>query len=107
MNAPKLIISQQDAIFFIESSKIIYLESDNCYTTIYLIGGKQIIACKSLAKLQKELAPHVFIRVSQSFLINRFLIDRIDKKKKTIALNGSHCINYTIALKTLMTLLNQ
>jgi two-component system LytT family response regulator len=107
MNAQKLLISQQNSILFIESDKIIYLQSENCYTTIYLQGGKKVIVCKPLSKLQQELEPHIFIRVSQSFVINRYLIERIDKKKKCIDLKEDHSIGYTVALKNLLTMINQ
>lgn len=107
MNNTKLIISQQNAIFFIDFDEIIYLQSDNCYTTIYLRGGKSIVASKTLTKLQTELDPKTFIRIGQSFVVNRYTIGHIDKKKKCINLIESHNVGYTIALKNLLLMITQ
>ncbi|UEG54020.1 LytTR family transcriptional regulator [Mucilaginibacter daejeonensis] len=101
----KLMISQQDNIFLIEPSKIIFIQSDSCYTKIYLKGGQKILACKPLSKLERELQPDIFIRVNQSFLINRYLIERIDKKRKSIELNENHSVSYTVALKALLKMI--
>lgn len=103
----KLLVSQQDNIFFIPSEEILYLQSDNCYTSIYMKGGRMIFVCKSLARLSKELESKSFIRVNQSYLINKYHIEKIDKKKKSIGLLEDHNIHFTITLKTLLDLINQ
>jgi two-component system LytT family response regulator len=98
----KLILSEKHFVYLISHANIAFCESDNCYTTIYLIDGKRHLAVRSLAKLSNEdLNVPDFIRVNQSFLINRNHINTIDKKKKIIKMTGDYEIPFTISLKSL------
>lgn len=101
MSSEKLMLSQQNSIVFVLPREIVYCQSDNCYTNIYLSGGRRILIVKSLTKFHKEL-PTDFIRVNQSYLINKEYIVSIDKKKRSISLTGDKEIPYTIALKKLL-----
>ncbi len=101
----KVVISQQDNIFFIDPSEIIYMKSDNSYTNFYLRDGRQLLVSKSLAKVQKDFTSSVFIRVNQSFLINKNYINCIDKKKRQLVLNENYKVPFTISLKVLLSLL--
>lgn len=71
LSSEKIFISQQENIFFIDSNEIIFLKSDNCYTNLYFKGGRTILVSKSLSKFQKELHAEKFIKVNQSFLVNK------------------------------------
>jgi len=103
----KIIISQQNAIHLIDYKDIIYCQSDNCYTFINTADGKKIIVVKSLSRLMKEGLAHAdFIRVGQSYVINRNFITSIDKKSKNIILENSQAVPFTIAVKQLLFLLN-
>lgn len=104
MEVEKIMVSQQDSIFFINSKDIIYCQSDNCYTNIFLINGEKLLIVKSLKRFHQELSTR-FVRVSQSFIINTLYISRINKKKKVILLNEYKEIPYTITLRELLILI--
>lgn len=98
----KLIISEKHFVYLISHESIAFCESDNCYTTIHLTDGNKYLAARSLAKLcTEDLNVPCFIRVNQSYLINRNHINTIDKRKKLIKMTGDYNIPFTINLKTL------
>jgi DNA-binding LytR/AlgR family response regulator len=105
MNSKKLIVHSQNHLRFIAHDDIIVCKSDNSYTSIYLTNGEELVMCKSLTQLLKELDPLYFIRVSQSYLININFIKAIDKKKKQIELINNQHIPFTTTLKRLLRLL--
>lgn len=100
----KIVLHQQDSLILVKSADILYCQSDNCYVTIHLFNRKKIMIVKSLKKFHQEL-PGYFIRVSQSFIINPLFIEKIDKKKKMIFLEGSGEVPFTISLKELILLI--
>lgn len=104
MISQKIVLHQQDSLIFIRHSDIMYCQSDNCYTSIHLINNNKFIIVKSLKKFHQEL-PFQFIRVSQSYVINQDFIEKIDKKRKRIKLEGEKEIPFTVTLKELISLL--
>jgi len=104
ITADKIMLSQQDSIFFVKQQEIVYCQSDNCYTKVFLQNQKRILIVKSLTKFHKELSDQ-FLRVNQSFIINKSFVNRIDKKRKTIWLDGELEIPFTISLKELLYLI--
>ena len=108
MNNTKIVISQQDNIFLIDPSNIIFIKSDNCYTNLHLKGDKRLLVVKSLAQFQRELSYDLhFIRVNQSYLVNLSCIERIDKKNKSIELIENHSVQFTITIKELLLKITQ
>lgn len=100
----KIMLHQQDSLILVNSDDILYCQSDNCYVTIHLYNKKQVVIVKSLKKFQQYL-PNDFIRVSQSFIINPMFMEKIDKKKKLICLEGNNEVPFTLSLKELILLL--
>ncbi|PWK64899.1 two-component system LytT family response regulator [Mucilaginibacter oryzae] len=107
MSFEKIIISQQNRIHFIKPEEIVFCRSDNCYTNIHFLEGKQILTVKSLTKLHKELLSVDFLRVNQSFVINRRFIQSIDKKKRSIEMENGVLIPFTVSLKDLLLLIEK
>ena len=104
----KLIISQQNFVYIIDQNQILFCQSESCYTTIYLSDGKSHMMVRSLSKVAKEdLNGNDFLRVNQSFLVNRNFILRIDKKNKLLNLLNNHAIPFTVSIKELMILLHK
>lgn len=101
----KLIIPSQDYLRFVGQNEIILCKSDNCYTSVYLISGEELVICKSLTKLSLQLHPTIFIRINQSYLVNREFIKLINKKKKHIELTNDKQIPFTITIKELLYLI--
>ena len=104
MITKRITLPQQDSILFVNTHEIVYCQSENCYTHVYLLNGKRILVVKSLTKFHQELTPG-FIRVSQSYVINRSFIEGIDKKKKAVILNNESLIPFTTTLKDLLAMM--
>jgi two-component system LytT family response regulator len=103
---PKIIIPSQDIIHLVDQTEVLFCQSDNCYSTIYLADGRNFILVKSLTKLEKELNLPFFIRVNQSYLVNKQFIERIDRKKKQLFLANGYMIPFTTTIKKLIELIS-
>ncbi|HTN22273.1 MAG TPA: LytTR family DNA-binding domain-containing protein [Pelobium sp.] len=102
----KIAICSYDKINLVTEDYILFCKSDNCYTTVYLNNGSELVMCKSLSKLSKELDSNCFIRVSQSYLVNLQYIKTIHKKEKYLELNNEFKIPFTISIKRFLEELN-
>ncbi|PUZ21314.1 hypothetical protein DCC81_25235 [Chitinophaga parva] len=105
MTFSKILVPHQHKIFVIEYNSIMFLKSDNCYTHIYLDDGRNFTVTKSLSTLERHIKDKQFIRISQSFLVNRNFISCIDRKLKIISVANQHSIPYTISVKQLSSLI--
>ncbi|HMJ47108.1 MAG TPA: LytTR family DNA-binding domain-containing protein [Ferruginibacter sp.] len=72
----KIAISTVEGILFIPVKEIIRVESINNYSRLYLLGGKNIVASKTLKIIEEMLAPYRFFRPHKSHLINLEYISR-------------------------------
>lgn len=98
----KIIFSSQEEINLISQTDITFCKSDSCYTTVYLSSGNEFVVCKSLHKITQELDSSIFIRASQSYLINIDYIRTIYKKEKVIVMKNDVKIPFTLNIKTLL-----
>ena len=80
----KLAVHTLNEIIFVPLNKILYIESDNHYSTIYLEDNQKIIASKNIGYYEELLTPVHFYRIHNSFLVNIKKIVRFLKSK-----NGS------------------
>lgn len=78
----KILISNGHCVRLVAQRHIVFCKSDNCYTSFFLDNGDELVVCQSLKKVQQGLDFNIFIRVSQSYLINKEYILLIDKKQK-------------------------
>jgi DNA-binding LytR/AlgR family response regulator len=101
----KLIIHTNDFLHFVLYSDISYCKSDNCYTSIFLNNGQELVLCKSLKRVSEELDTELFVRVNQSYLINKNYIKLIDKKNKQIELIDKKRIPFTTTITVLIGLI--
>lgn len=101
----KMIVHTQGKVRFISQLDINYCKSDNCYTSVFLDDGEEIIVCKSLTKIGLELDRELFIRINQSYLVNKECIKLIDKKNKRIELENNVVIPFNTSLTSLFALL--
>jgi len=75
----KLVLKTQESVHVVELEEIIRCESSRNYTVFYLTEGKKILVSKTLKDFETILAPHHFLRIQQSHLINLNFVDRYDK----------------------------
>lgn len=66
----KITIPTLNGFEFIEFSEILFLQSDNNYTTLRLKNGKNVVATRSLGDFEEILENYTFFRVHKSYLIN-------------------------------------
>ena len=101
----KLIIHSQESLRFVSHTDISYCKSDNCYTSVFLHDGEELVMCKSLKKVFDELNPDLFVRVNQSYVVNKNYIRLVDKRNKLIELVNGKRIPFTTTIGELIDML--
>src|SRR5690606_18376859 len=66
----KIAIPVTDGFEFLDIKEILYCQSQNNYTYIYLENGERVLISKTLKMVEKALERFYFLRTHQSFLIN-------------------------------------
>lgn len=66
----KITIPTLQGFEFVDFTEILYLESENNYTTLVLKSGRKIVASRNLGEFEELLEPHHFFRVHKSYVIN-------------------------------------
>ncbi|WP_442795910.1 LytR/AlgR family response regulator transcription factor [Pelobium manganitolerans] len=89
-------------IELVPEDEILCCKSDNCYTTIFLESGEELISCKSLNKLHSEFVSRGFLRISRSCVVNLNFVKAINKKEKTLELNGKLQVPFTVGINELL-----
>ena len=102
----KIILRDQYDIHLVSREEIVWCQASDCYTSVHLVDGRKLTLSRSLKKVEDELLPHKFIRISQSSLINTEHLQSIGGKEKTIVLANNHKVQYTIQLKKLLEMIS-
>lgn len=76
----KITVSLQDKIMFYKAEEILYCQSTDNYTTLFLTNGEKVLASKTIKHFEEIMAPLGFLRPHQSYLINRMYIEEYNKK---------------------------
>lgn len=66
----RISVSTREGIHLIETKHILYLEAFKNYTSIFIEGKPTIVVSKTLKDIEQLLAPSVFLRVHQSYIVN-------------------------------------
>lgn len=77
----KLAVPTLSDILFIPISDILYLNSDNNYTTIHMVNKQQITSSKNLGYYEEILDEQSFFRVHNSYIVNIRKIEKFIKGK--------------------------
>lgn len=83
---PKINISADGKIYFLEADDVVMLQSDKSYTTIYLVSKKKIVVSKTLKEVEKKFQLSSFYRVHNSYLVN------LDHVKEYLRRDGGELI---------------
>jgi len=87
----KIILKTQENIYLTNLSDIIFLESDGCYSRIYLSDGEKILISRLLKEYDELLRDAGFFRIHRSYLINLRHIKRFEKAEGgSIILTNDH-----------------
>lgn len=76
----KIVLNTANSIYVVQTENILRCESDDSYTTFYLVDGKEVTVSKKLKEYEESLEPFGFIRIHRSHLINLSQLDRFDKR---------------------------
>lgn len=66
----KIAVPVSEGFEFLDVKEILYCQSQNNYTYIYLENGEKVLISKTLKMVEKALERFYFIRTHQSYLIN-------------------------------------
>ena len=74
---PRLLtIPSSDGLKFINIEEIAHLEASNNYTVICLTGNRKFLVSRTLKDFEDLLPRDRFVRIHQSYIINKYCIDR-------------------------------
>lgn len=95
----KIRINSRHSYILVDPSEIVFCQTEDGYTVIYLSTGKEEVASATLSQIEEMVEHWNFYRLSRSILINLDYIRSIDKSKdrcilksntNTWDLNASH-----------------
>lgn len=96
----RLAIPTQFDIIFIPLDEINYLESDNNYTSVYLLDGSKVVSSKNLGHYEELLNPEQFFRIHNSYIVNVKCIKRFVKGRTgMIELNSGKQLEVSLRRK--------
>ena len=76
----KIVLKDSKSIYFVKVNDILFCEAETSYTIFHLTNSKdQIVISKKIKDFDEMLEQYGFIRVHQSFLVNKTKIKRFDK----------------------------
>jgi two-component system LytT family response regulator len=75
----KLVLKTTESLNIVDISDILFCQSDNSYTTFYLIDDEKIIVSRSLKEYDELLSEYGFFRPHQSYLVNLNYVKKVEK----------------------------
>ena len=63
---------------------ILYVESDNNYTAVYLANARKLLMRSSFTDFLATLPPSMFVRIHRSYAVNTSRLDSIDMEDVTV-----------------------
>lgn len=66
----RVALTASDHLIFVDTSEIVYCESDSNYTIFFLADGRKVIVSKTLKDVEEILEGADFFRIHASYLIN-------------------------------------
>ena len=86
---PRLAIPTTGGLTFFDIDDIVRCESDNNYTTFFLMHGRKFVSSKTLKEYDELLTEYQFLRVHQSHLVNPAFIKEYTQKGMLEMTDGS------------------
>ena len=87
----KMALPHANGLTFVETSQILYAESDSNYTNFVLENGEKYLVSKTLGDVQEMLETRNFLRVHRQYVVNLDHIKRLIKGEGTylVLTNGA------------------
>ncbi len=93
----KLQFSDRQGVWFIAPEEIICVEAEGNYSK-FLCKTREHVITRQLGDIEEILAPHGFIRISRSAIINPVFLTRIDRKQRICVLeNGQTALELIVS----------
>jgi two-component system, LytTR family, response regulator len=98
----QLALRSQQSVQIVSFKDICYLQADDCYTTVFLNDGKKVVVSKPLKYYEELLPDKSFLRIHQSYLVNKHYIDRWHPKESLLHLKDGTQLPVSVRKKELV-----
>jgi two-component system, LytTR family, response regulator len=98
----RLALRSQQSVQIAGFKDICYLQADDCYTTVFLNDGKKVVVSKPLKYYEKLLPDKSFLRIHQSYLVNKHYIGRWHPKESLLYLKDGTQLPVSVRKKELV-----
>lgn len=78
-----IIIPVEADYYFADPSKIMYIEASGNYSKLFFVKGTPMLVSKSIGFFEDVCFDYGFVRVHQSYLVNKRFINRLNRGKFT------------------------
>jgi two-component system, LytTR family, response regulator len=75
----KMPVHTQEGIIYLEAEKVLRLEADRNYTTVYLTDGRKFISSRTLKEYEDILTLSEFFRIHKSNIVNLNYVKQYNK----------------------------
>lgn len=82
----------QEGLTLLKLEHVVYLASENTYTTFYLQNGEQLVVSRAIGEFEVLLPGDSFFRIHQSYLVNLAFVRKIlkDEGGSVVMNDGTH-----------------
>jgi len=98
----QLVLRSQDSVQIVSCKDICYLQSGDCYTTVFLNDGNKVVVSKPLKYYEEQVPDKSFLRIHQSYLVNKFYIRRYRLKESVLYLKDGTQLPVSVRKKELV-----
>ena len=81
-------IRQANRVITSSPKEIMYVQSENNYSRLFMKDGSQYYTSRTLKSWAKELSTSGFLRCHRTYLVNRTAVTDINKQKSIILIQG-------------------
>ena len=85
-------IHQANRIITASPQDILYIQSENNYSRLFLKNGVQYYTSRTLKSWAKELSSSDFLRCHRTYLVNQSAVTEVNRTKSIILLHGEIAI---------------
>ncbi len=82
----KLIFRDISGVVFINPSEVIYIEAEGNYSIFHINGGRTETVTMLLGKVEDQLPPDRFLRISRSGIINLEFLKKVNTRQSQVVL---------------------
>ncbi len=91
-NIKKIIINTDGKLLFLETSEILFVESDGNYSSIHTMDDRKIVITKKLKEVHALLPSDQFFRIHNSYVVNLNKIKEFYKADAYVIIENNHKI---------------